>query len=205
MFWKIIKRTLLTIIFLFLTLFVLFVGLIVYSAFFGLKSTDTDIACYDEYRNEMFYASDFMPSLDELGPYKDIAFGQTEVYYMPFFISESMNLFVQYSADDYQQIKSQALASRPLITEDVYDYSGNLILMAKVDYHDYSLLAIQCYEYLDMACKYVGFVGFDDEHHAICYLLYNDPDRDYIADADEDPLKAMRKWLNKEFWWHTFD
>ena len=80
MFWKIIKRTLLIIILLFLTLFLLFVGLIVYSALFGLKTIDTDITRYDEYRSGMLYASEFMPSLDELGPYQDIAFGQAEVY-----------------------------------------------------------------------------------------------------------------------------
>lgn len=205
MFWKIIKRTLLIIILLFLTLFLLFVGLIVYSALFGLKTIDTDITRYDEYRSEMLYASEFMPSLDELGPYQDIAFGQAEVYYMPFFISESMNLFVKYSDADYQRVKSQALASHQLITEDVYDYSGYLIMMAKVDYYGYSLQAFQCYKHLDMACKHIGFIGFDDDQHSVCYLIYNDDDRDFIADQDEDPLKAMYRWLKKEFWWHTFD
>lgn len=204
MFWKIIKRTLLTIIFLFITFIVLYVGLVVYSAFFGLKSTDTDISRYDEYRNSMFYSEEFMPLLDELGNYQDIAFGQTEVYYNPFFISSSMNLFVQYSEEDYPAVKSSAMEGLSPLTEPDYLHSGKLVMLPNLEHRGYKLQAIQLLEDY-WACKYVGFIGFDDEHHAICYLLYNDPDRDYIAEADEDHLKAMHKWLNKEFWWHTFD
>jgi len=204
MFWKIIKRTLVTIIILFLTLIVLYAGLFVYSAFFGLKSTDTDIARYDEYRNSMFYSEEFMPLLDELGNYQDIAFGQTEVYYNPFFISHSMNLFVQYGEEEYLTVKSTALEGMTCITEADFDYGGELVMLPNLEHRGYKLQAIQLLDDY-WACKYVGFIGFDDEHHAICYLLYNDPDRDYIAEVDEDPLEAMRKWLNKEFWWHTFD
>lgn len=204
MFWKIIKRTLLTIIILFVTFIVLYVGLVVYSAFFGLKSTDTDISRYDEYRNSMFYSEEFMPLLDELGNYQDIAFGQTEVYYNPFFISSSMNLFVQYSEEDYPAAKASAMEGLSTLTEPDYLHSGELVMLPNLEHRGYKLQAIQLLEDY-WACKYVGYIGFDDEHHAICNLLYNDPDRDYIAEADEDPLKAMHKWLNKEFWWHTFD
>ena len=201
--WKFIKRTLDTIVILFFALCLLFLGLTLYSAYFGLKSTDTDISQYEEYRNATLYGNKFMPSLNDLGDYQDIAFGQTEVYYTPFFISCSMNPFVQYSEEDYDLIKATALEGRSLIAEAEYSYNGELIMLPTIEHRGYTLHAIELHPNT-CPCNYVGFIGFDDVNHAICFLLYNDDDRDYIGEADEDPLTAMYKWLNKEFWWHTF-
>lgn len=191
---------------LFLITVLLIVGLSVYAAYFGIEFVDNDVNFYDEYKSTVLYADEFMPALAELGEYSNIEFAGKETYFNPFFVSTSMNLFVQYPEDEYLAQKDTLYDGLTLITEPIsYNDDGSLIMYPVFTYKGYQIQAVALEEADFYACKYVGFVGYNDDERAICYLVYNDDDRDYIVEADEDPIKAMQKMMKKEFHFFSFE
>lgn len=201
-----LKWTFVSILSLFLIAVLLIVGLSVYAAYFGIEFVDDDVSLYDEYKNTVLYASEFMPAVSDLGEYSDIKFAGKETYFTPFFTSTSMNLFVQYPEEEYLLRKAALYDGLSLITEPIsYNNDGILIMYPFFSYKGYQMQAVSVEEANFYACKYVGFVGYNDDERAICYLLYNDDDRDYIVEADEEPVKAMQKMMKKEFHFFSFD
>ncbi len=165
--------------------------------FVPIHSTDTDISRYDAYREDVSYGMDFMPELAEVTPYEDIRF--VRYWKCQMFESETLGLFVQYSAEDYPARKAEALAREDFLADNVINRYGELLMAPQCTYQGYDLRTVALSSSDAYACKQVGLIGTNDESRVICYLLFEDVDLDYIGEAGESPQNAMHDWLEEYF------
>ncbi len=157
-----------------------------------------NLAAYDACLEKVAYSADFMPALAELQPWEDVQFIYQRTP-MVLFESESLNLFVQYGEDEYEARKESALNRDDFVTERVLDHAGDVVMLPVIEHAGYTLHAVAVHGSGWELCKYVGFIGVNDAQKRICYLLYEDVDRDFIADADEDVQFAFARWFDAEF------
>ena len=164
---------------------------------------DTDVSNYTTYRQELNYAVEFMPSLDELGEYEELRFGYQET---PEFIfcPTTMSLTIKYGAGAYEAMKQQVLAGYDFIDAPVIDTDGYILLDDFFTHKGYDFYAVAVCETGYYACKYFGLVGINDNAHCIAWLYYDDVDRDYIARPDEDLDQEMCKLTDDYFHWKPF-
>ena len=166
-------------------------------------TVDTDISKYETYRQALNYAVDFMPALDELGQLEELRFGYQET---PEFIfcPKTMSLTVRYDEATYEAMKQQMLAAYEFIDSPMIETDGDILLDDAFTYHGYDFKAVPMLEYEYTTCKYFGLLGLNDEQHCIAWLYYDDADRDYIAQADQDLDHEMRTLIDDEFHWNPF-
>lgn len=156
------------------------------------------LADYDACLKKVAYSADFMPALADLQPWEDVQFVYQRTP-MVLFESESLNLFVQYGEDEYEARKEVALRRDDFVAERVLDHAGDVVMLPVIEHAGYTLHAVAVHGSGWELCKYVGFIGVNDAQRRICYLLYEDVDRDYIADANENVQSAFDRWLDAEF------
>lgn len=166
-------------------------------------TVDTDIAQYEAYRQELNYAAEFMPALDELGQSEELRFGYQET---PEFIfcPKTMSLTVRYNEATYEAMKQQILTANDFIETPVIDTDGDILLDDSFTHHGYDFQSLPMLEYEYTACKYFGLLGVNDEQYSIAWLYYDDMDRDLIAEPDEDLDDEMRNLIDDEFHWKPF-
>lgn len=166
-------------------------------------TVDTDISKYETYRQELNYAVDFMPALDELGQFEELRFGYQETQEF-IFCPKTMSLTVEYDAEDYEAMKQQMLADYDFIDAPIVDTDSDILLDDSFTHQGYLFHAVHTQEAMYRACKYFGLLGLNDEQHCIAWLYYDDADRDYIAQADQDLDQEMRTLIDDEFHWKPF-
>lgn len=164
---------------------------------------DTDFSNYNTYRQELNYASEFMPELSELGQFEELRFGYKETPQF-IFLPKTMSLTVRYSAAEYAAVKEQMLASYEFTDAPVIDTDGDVLLDDSFTHQGYVFHSVQTQEAMYRACKYFGLLGVNDEQHCIAWLYYDDVDRDLIATPEEDLDAEMCKLIDDEFYWYPF-
>lgn len=166
---------------------------------------NTDVNHYETYRQDLSYAVEFMPEINDLSEYEEIRFGyqKTEEF---IFIAETMSLTVKYSEDDYSAVKETMLAHYEFIDAPIVDTDGDVLLDDSFIHNDFVFRAVPTYrnDIKYGACKYFGLLGINDDLCCIAWLYYVDMDRDFIAEADEDLDQEMRNLIDDEFHWEPF-
>jgi len=168
---------------------------------------NTNIDDYDTDRAGVGYAASQMPNLDDLGDYTDIKYTyQKESEFI--FTCHGFALFVQYDADEYEQVKNDVLETytfleEPILTdyytdsEDKEDYE---IPLTEFDYEGY-LISVVLDPYYSDGCKSLSMIGFDDDRCAVVHLYFCDQDLDYIAENDSDLNEEMKDFMDESFEW----
>ena len=171
---------------------------------------DCNIDNYAQKMADVYYASEFMPELSELSEYTNISYSHTQtllglVFFLPMFFSDGIAIWVEYPEDIYEQKKADLFESYDFIEEEIYDSDGDLISpLASFEYKGYQFQADVSEEYDDysMCCKSFILVGYSDELNRIAYLYSYDFDLDWIANADEDKLSEMHRFMDEHFYWN---
>ena len=166
-------------------------------------TVDTDINQYETYRQELNYAVDFMPALDELGQFEELRFGYQET---PEFIfcPKTLSLTVRYDEATYEAMKQQMLAAYEFIDAPVIDTDGDLLLDDTFTYQEYDFQSVPMLDDMHSACEYFGLLGVNDGQRSIAWLYYDNIDRDLIATTDNDLDDQMRTIIDDEFHWKPF-
>lgn len=168
---------------------------------------DCEIENYPDVIAEVKYASDFLPALSDLSDYTNIRYSYRKRYYgllffLPMFVSEGVTLFVEYPEDIYEQKKAETLANYEFITEETYNYDGDLKSpLAQFEYKGYSFQA-DINEEMVYAVKSFVLVGYNDQANKLAYCYFYDFDIDALAWSREDPLTAMHEFMDGSFYWN---
>lgn len=182
-----------------MVLYLLLIGITIYSAFNTISKTDTDFSNYEIYRSELHYAEDFLPAQSELMSADNLHFAYQKNF-IAIFISKTIAVTVQYSPAEYEVAKQSIAAEYVFLDAPIpYHSEGAYELDNTFSYRGYDF---QVVPYLD--CKYFGMIGINDDTHSIAYLYYSDPDRDFISGADQDLAQAMCSLIDDEFCWEPF-
>ena len=166
-----------------------------------------DINKYEQKRASVKYAADFMPSLDELDGYSDIAYSYQYTNQLMFEIF-SMVLYVEYPADVYEEKKLEVLSSYDFLEETriskdgesyqspaaIFEYGGYIFrtsVNTLVGYYD------------NVYCKSFAFIGVNDEKYRISYCYTYDFDLDTFGsiekyDSDQD---MTTNYIDKFYDW----
>ena len=170
------------------------------------EETCVEIDRYEEYREKIWLAKNFLPQLDELNDYSKVDFGYKENVYclLPFFESHGISLFVDYdNIDKYNEKKNNDLNKYDFITEPVKSLDSYLFPVAEFDYKGYHFQIAPSKE----APKPKSFLiyGYNDSTETIVYLYFLDYDIDYliVEDASEDTINSrMPGFIEKKFIWY---
>lgn len=161
-----------------------------------------DLNDYESHRHSFWLADQFMPELDSLVGTTEIRYGY-QATNIALWLSQTMALTVRYSPDAYTNAKAAVLSeheflSAPVVTTGVN--SGDYIVDNSFEYKGYTFHTITGYE----DSRYFGIIGLNDTACSVAYLYYSDPDRDFIAEQDDDLDSEMRNLIDKEFNWKPF-
>lgn len=156
-----------------------------------VEKIDRRISEYTNYCEKIKNASTLMPSLDQVGKYKDakLAYQLTRDSYVLSFYDDTLSLFLFYG-ENYQEEKNML---------DRYDYLeeplGGFSVTTFV-YRGYSLKIVPDYNYYKNSVTVHSFmmVGFNDERQSISYFYYYNFDLDYISN--------MADFLGHYFYWY---
>lgn len=146
----------------------------------------TDIDKYEEYVEEVKYASTLMPNLDDLNSYTDVKFGYKRILYFAFlgFQSDNISLFVTYD-DNYTEEKQSVLSSYDFLKEEeLGEFS-----VTSFDYRGYSFQIVPNRDYWNdgsCTCKSFMMIGYNDANNTIAYLYFYDFDIDYIGNMNNE-------------------
>ena len=137
-----------------------------------------DINKYEQKRANVEYAADFMPSLDELDGYSDIAYSYQYTNQLMFEIF-SMVLYVEYPADVYEEKKLEVLSSYDFLEETRISKDGKSYQSpaAKFEYQGYvfqTSVNTHVGYYDNTYCKSFAFIGVNDGKHRIAYCYTYD-------------------------------
>lgn len=166
---------------------------------------NTDVNHYETYRQELNYAVEFMPEINSLGEYDELRFGYQKTSGF-LFVAETMSLTAKYSEAEYAAIKETMLTHYEFIDVPIVDTDGDVLLDDSFIHKGFAFSAVPTYRH-DIqygACKYFGLLGINDDLCCIAWLYYDDVDRDYIAEEDEDLDQEMRALIDDEFCWEPF-
>lgn len=200
---KAIISTILTIL-IYIVLLPLFLLLLIITSLIP-PEVDVDLDAYENYRQALTYAVEFMPEIDNLGEYEELSFGYQKTSDF-LFVAETMSLTVRYSEEEYASVKEQALVNYAFLDAPVVESDGDVQLDDAFEYKGYSFRAYPTYQQNIRygASKYFGLLGVNDDLCCIAWLYYDDVDRDYIAESGEDPDEEMRNLIEDEFHWKPF-
>ena len=175
---------------------------------FSISTIDCEIENYNDRVSDIGYANDYMPNLSELNGYTGISYSHKYTlagltFLLPMFATDGITLFVEYPEDVYEQKKEEVLANYDFITKEIYDRDGYLISpLAKFEYKGYNFQADVNENYSFCPIKSFILIGYNDETRKISYCYFYDPDIDYIATDEEDPLNEMHKFMSEKFSWN---
>ncbi len=150
-------------------------------------------------------AAAILPDPDSLSDCKDTKYTYKHSY--DIFDTYGLALFAEYSGEDYESKKEEALDSYDFPSKDVFSVMGYMTLYAKpVSCNGYTFRALPAgnnpdYTYNDYACKSFGYVGYNDEERKIAYFYFYDPDRDEIAEKGSDAETAVSYLLTEYIDW----
>lgn len=161
---------------------------------------DTDITNYNTYRQELNYASEFMPELSELGQFEALRFGYKETPQF-IFLPKTMSLTVKYSEAEFASVKDKMLARYEFIDAPIIDTDGDVLLDDSFTHQGYVFHSVPMLKAMHSACEYFGLLGVNDKQCCIAWLYYDDVERDFIAESGEDLDDAMRGLIDEEFCW----
>lgn len=147
----------------------------------GIPVTFHNMKYYDTVRVE----NEFMPSLDELGDYKDI--DMTCFKRISAFSSESCTLKVKYKSKIYEQEKENL--SRKYSASYFPAISSSSSGDNTIEKDGYTI------SYIDRGNfpKQIFLIATNDDKKTVKYICFNDPDLDYIESFD-DFLKKECRW-----------
>jgi lipoprotein len=155
----------------------------------GCRRTKYNIKIY----NEIAESQTALPTLDELGTYKDVKFKYTKTNIL-FFLSDSYILRAEYDKENFEKEKEKVLNN--------YIFQKELDLDSKreikkdpqfnLDGYDFRLLSLDDYD-LSYPKKLI-FIGVSDDKQEIAYVYYFDTDIDYIGGSFQDFLEEDCNW-----------
>lgn len=177
-----------------------------YSYLYGER--DDNIGNYSCKLEEVKYANEFLPELNELSGYTNIAYSYQLsmecLFKIPFFCSDAISLFVEYPEDIYKQKKEEVLASYEFLKESYIRDNGILESpLAEFEYKGYHFQTAMKEGYT--APKYFILIGYSDETNRIVYCYYSNFDHDYIAESGEDHLQEMIYFMDTRFYWNDME
>lgn len=177
-----------------------------------------DTSEYESYRNKIKYAEEGLPSLNEIGDYKEAIFGYRNVVhsYVMGFESYGLSLFADYDASQYASAKEFAESRYSFITAPIVQDDGNYTFpVAEFSYDGYEFkiayTSASVYhstgknsekEYIYP--KSFTMVGFDNENNSLTFLYYYYFDLDLLSwakDTEEEKNKIMPRLIEEEFYW----
>ena len=166
---------------------------------------DADLSHYEAYRQDLNYAVEFMPEINSLGEYEELRFGYQKTSGF-LFVAETMSLTVRYSEDEYMSVKEQVLSGYDFIDAPIIEKDGDIQLDDAFEHKGFAFRAFPTYQQNIRygASKYFGLLGVNDDLCSIAWLYYDDVDRDYIAEVDENPDEEMCSLIDDEFHWKPF-
>ena len=177
-----------------------------YSYLYGER--DDNINNYSSKLQEVKYANEFLPALDELSGYTNISYSYQLsmdcLFKIPFFCSDAISLFVEYPEDIYEQKKEEVLAFYKFLKEPYIRDDGILESpLAEFQYNGYQFKTAMKEGYT--APKFFMLIGYNDEINRIVYCYYSNIDHDYIAESGEDYLQEMIYFMDTRFYWNDIE
>lgn len=166
--------------------------------------SNSDIDKYEKNRSKIEYASEFMPSLDDLDGYCDISYSHQKTT-MVFFESNSITLFVEYPTELYEEKKAETISSYEFLQETVTSGEVYCTPPAEFEYKGYSFkTAVKPYvtQYTQYGCKSFAFVGVNDEKCRLAYCYFYDFDLDIFASTAKSEEQAVSDFINDFFNWN---
>ena len=149
---------------------------------------------YEKKREKINYASDYLPSLDELNGYTDISYSY-QYTSMILFDVYSFALFVEYPADVYEEKKLEVLSSYDFLEETKISKDGESYQSppARFEYREYVLqtsVNSNVVSYYTSFCKSFAFIGVNDDKNRIVYC--------YTYDFDLDTFGSIKRYESEQ-------
>ena len=146
---------------------------------------DTDISNYENYRQELAYAEDFLPDLIALDNASSIEFAY-QITDDVFSVPRTVAVITYYTEEAYAAEVAFFEASYDFLDEPIVDTDGDYLLDDAFSYRGFDFRSVATSPNKSDACSYFGLFAANDEQNCIVWLYYDDIDRDYIATPDED-------------------
>lgn len=165
---------------------------------------DYAIENYEDKRESIPNASDFLPALADLGEYIKISYAYQ---YTPLLIFqvETVSLFVEYSPETYLQIKNTILDSyhfleKTVICDDGASYQS---APANFTFKSYQFkTAVYPWSSGGDYCKQFLMVGTNDEKCRLAFCYFYDMDLDYIGSVEKSEDETINKFMDEYFSWN---
>ena len=169
----------------------------------GTKSRS--IRKYEKKRNEIEYATEFMPSIDDLDGYTDINCSHKWTYFL--FDVDTLSLFVEYPSEIYKEKKADVLSSYEFLEETIISDDGDEYLStpARFEYGGYSFKTapkLDIPRYAGCAHKSFAFIGFNDDKNRIAYCYFYDFHLDLIGLTNFSEQEMATKYIEDYFYWN---
>ena len=177
-----------------------------YSYLYGER--DDNISNYSSKLEEVKYANEFLPELNELSGYTNISYSYQLsmecLFKIPFFCSDAISLFVEYPEDIYEQKKEEVLSSYEFLKEPCIRDDGKLESpLPEFEYKGYHFQTsiIESYP----TPEFFVLIGYNDEANRIAYCYHSNIDYDIIAESGEDYLQKMIYFMDTRFYWNDIE
>ncbi|MBE6959085.1 MAG: hypothetical protein E7447_08060 [Ruminococcaceae bacterium] len=168
---------------------------------------DYDIKNYESKREGIPHASDFLPTLTQLGEYTKISYSYQFTPLLLFQV-ETVSLFVEYSPQMYQQMKDTLpetyyFLEKTVLCDDGASYQS---APASFTYKGYQFkTAVYPESQGGGYCKQFLMVGTDDEKCRLAFCYFYDMDLDYVGDADKTEEEVITKFMDEYFSWNDVE
>lgn len=207
--WRIVTILLVSILLLALLLYVYTQFVVPYLLFGwewweGDETIDVNIENYEQKREDVEFASEFLPTLEELSDFTDISYSYKKTDIM-FYTKETIVLFVEYDSGSYENKKDEMLSSYEILQEPYLSADGDYLTPPKdFCYNGYQFFTcINTTEYY--RCKSVLFIGYNDQTCRLAYCYFWDSDREIMFSADEYTDESMPNFMNQYFEWNEIN
>ncbi|MBE6770963.1 MAG: hypothetical protein E7547_02305 [Ruminococcaceae bacterium] len=147
-----------------------------------------------EYHREKYEAEDFLPT--GFASYDSVYYNHDRKNLIVF-QTNTMTVKAKYD-DFYVSKKHEVEETYDFLTKPILSDTLNghyLVPVTKFEYKGFQMRVADGGEYP----KKFGIVGYNDETKEIAYLWFNDPDRDYICESNEDLNQAMIDFVDNNF------
>ena len=167
---------------------------------------DRDIENYEEKRLDTDYASDYMPTLGELGDYTDASYSY-QYTTMILFESKAISLFVEYSDAHYGEKKNEILSSYVFLEETMLSAGGENYQSAPAsfEYGGYNFRTsadLEFPNYESCACKSFALIGLNDDKKRIAFCYYYDADLDTFGSTSQSEEAMITEFIDDYFDWN---
>ncbi|MCQ3035043.1 MAG: hypothetical protein MJ248_02310 [Bacilli bacterium] len=164
----------------------------------------TNIEEYESYRNNVPYAKDMLPSLDDISISKEqMRFGYKNTLLF-LWKSEGISLFLD-CKDSYSYESTNAMSNYTFLEKEYRDQDGDYIFpVAQFEHKGYTFHIAPNYNYSKrLTPKSFLMIGLNDEKNKMCYLYFYDSDLDYILSNSDSKGREqeMKNFVNEYFIW----